>query len=190
MKRIIRFVAAIIVLATLNQNYLQAEVRLPSIFSDNMVLQQQSDVSFWGNATAGAEVKIKTSWNGKTYSVKAGSDGKWKTKVSTPAAGGPFTVTISDGKTLTLSNVLIGEVWVCSGQSNMEMTMKGYFNQPITGGNEFIATSANNNIRMITVPKVASLNTADNFTGNWVNCEPENVADFSATAYFFGTASE
>lgn len=186
MKSIIRSLATVVLLATLNHPSLQAEVKLPSIFSDNMVLQQQSDVSFWGNATAGADVKIKTSWNGKSYSVRAGADGKWRTKVATPSAGGPFTITISDGKTLTLKNVLIGEVWVCSGQSNMEMTMKGYFNQPVTGANEFIATSSNNNIRLITVPRVSNLTPVDNFTGNWVNCEPESVADFSATAYFFG----
>lgn len=186
MKRIIKIVAATLILVVLSHVTLQAEVKLPSIFSDNMVLQQQADVSFWGTATAGADVKIKTSWNNKTYSVRAGTDGKWKTKVNTPSAGGPFTITISDGKTLTLKNVLIGEVWVCSGQSNMEMTMKGYFNQPITGANEFIATSSNNNIRLITVPRVSSLTPVDNFTGSWVNCEPENVADFSATAYFFG----
>jgi sialate O-acetylesterase len=174
------------VIALVSSTGVNAEVKLPSIFGDNMVLQQMTNVSFWGSATPASNVTVKTSWNGKSYSVRAGSDGKWKTKVATPSAGGPYSVTISDGKSLTLKNVMVGEVWVCSGQSNMEMTMKGYMNQPITGSNEFIATSSNNHIRLITVPKIASLSPVDDFDGNWVLCEPETVADFSATAYFFG----
>jgi sialate O-acetylesterase len=85
-----------------------------------------------------------------------------------------------------LKNVMIGEVWVCSGQSNMEMPMKGYMNQPIKGSNEAIATSSNSAIRLFTVKKATSLQTLDDFTGSWKNCEPENVSEFSATAYYFG----
>jgi sialate O-acetylesterase len=81
---------------------------------------------------------------------------------------------------------MIGEVWVCSGQSNMEMPVKGYRNQPVLGSNEYIATSSNNQIRLITVPRVTSLTLLDDFQGAWKTCDPENVADFSATAYFFG----
>jgi sialate O-acetylesterase len=106
--------------------------------------------------------------------------------VATPAAGGPFVINISDGKQFTLNNVLIGEVWVCSGQSNMQMTMKGYFNQPTLGANEAIATSTNENIRLFTVERVKSLNPNDDFSGKWLECNPANVADFSAAAYFFG----
>jgi sialate O-acetylesterase len=166
--------------------FVNAQVKLPAIFSDNMVLQQQTDAAIWGKALPGAGITVKTSWNGKSYSVRADKDGKWKTKVSTPAAGGPYSVTISDGKAITLKNVMIGEVWVCSGQSNMEMPVKGYRNQPVLGSNEFIAVSSNNQIRLITVPKVTSLTLLDDFQGAWKTCEPENVADFSATAYFFG----
>jgi sialate O-acetylesterase len=165
---------------------LRAEVKLPAIFSDNMVLQQQADVAIWGKASANSSVSVKTSWNGKSYTTRAANDGSWKLKVSTPVAGGPFTVTISDGKAVILKNVMIGEIWVCSGQSNMEMPMKGFRNQPINGSNEFIALSSNPNIRMITVPKVTSLTPLDDFKGTWLLCEPENVSGFSATAYFFG----
>lgn len=165
---------------------LNAEIKLPSIFGDNMVLQQQTGVAIWGKASPNANVSVKTSWNNKTVTTRADREGRWKLKVPTPAAGGPYTVTISDGKPVTLRNVMIGEVWVCSGQSNMEMPMKGYRNQPITGSNEFIATSSNNSIRLITVPRVTSLTPLDDFTGSWKPCEPENVAEFSATAYFFG----
>jgi len=163
-----------------------AEIKLPAIFCDNMVLQQQTDAAIWGTAKPKTTVKITTSWNKKTYSVVSGTDGKWKTKVATPAAGGPFVITISDGKPVTLNNVLVGEVWVCSGQSNMQMTMKGYMNQPVWGATEAIATSSNQNIRLFSVERVKSLNPNDDFTGKWLECNPENVADFSATAYFFG----
>lgn len=163
-----------------------AEVKMPAIFGDNMVLQQQTEAAIWGKASPNSTVTLKTSWNGKSYSVKAGPDGRWKTKVSTPPAGGPYTVTVSDGKPVVLKNVMIGEVWVCSGQSNMEMPMKGYRNEPVLGSNEYIATSSNNTIRLITVPRVTSLTPLDDFSGQWKLCEPENVAEFSATAYFFG----
>ncbi len=165
---------------------LYAEVKLPVIFSDNMVLQQQTDAAIWGTATANKTVKVTTSWNKKSYSTKADSDGKWKVKVNTPSAGGPFSITISDGKTLKLNNVLIGEVWVCSGQSNMQMTMNGYRNQPVLGSNEAIATSTNNSIRLISIEREKSLETKDDFSGEWLKCNPENVGDFSATAYYFG----
>ncbi len=151
-----------------------------------MVLQQQTDAAIWGTASVNASVKVTTSWNGKSYTAKAGADGKWKLKVSTPAAGGPYEITVSDGKTLKLKNVMIGEVWVCSGQSNMEMPMKGYMNQPILGSNEAIATSSNPSIRLFTVKKATSLLPLDDFSGAWSTSEPVNVSEFSATAYFFG----
>ncbi len=168
----------------------KAEVKLPAIFGDNMVLQQQTDAAIWGQATPNKTVKITTSWNKKSYSANADSEGKWKIKMQTPSAGGPFSITISDGKSLTLKNVLIGEVWVCSGQSNMQMTMTGYRNQPVLGANEAIATSGNENIRLITIDRVKNLKPQEDFPGKWVECTPENVADFSAAAYFFGKMVE
>ncbi|HOO98251.1 MAG TPA: sialate O-acetylesterase [Bacteroidales bacterium] len=163
-----------------------AEVKLPSVFSDNMVIQQQTEAAIWGTATPNSTVKISTSWNRKSYTSRADASGKWKVKVTTPAAGGPYTITVTQGNSIVLKNVLVGEVWVCSGQSNMEMPMKGFRNQPITGSNEYISTSANSRIRLITVPKVTSLTPLDDFEGSWKLCEPENVSQFSATAYFFG----
>ncbi|MCF6357994.1 MAG: hypothetical protein L3J54_09340 [Draconibacterium sp.] len=165
---------------------LKAEVKLPAIFGNNMVLQQQTDAAIWGTAKADKTVKVTTSWNKKSYSTKADSDGNWKLKVETPAAGGPFSITISDGKTLTLNNVLIGEVWVCSGQSNMQMTMNGYRNQPVLGSNEAIATSTNRSIRLITIKRDKSLEEQNDFSGEWQECNPGSVGDFSAAAYFFG----
>ncbi|HBL75773.1 MAG TPA: sialate O-acetylesterase [Prolixibacteraceae bacterium] len=166
--------------------FAQAEIKLPAIFGDHMVLQQQTDAAIWGKATAGKAVRVSTSWDNKSYSAQADPQGNWKVKVKTPKAGGPYEITISDGSALKLKDVLIGEVWVCSGQSNMAMTMKGYRNQPITGSNEIIATSANPNIRMINIKLDKSLEPKDDFIGEWKECLPENVVNYSATAYFFG----
>jgi sialate O-acetylesterase len=186
MKKHLSLLVILLLIFFIYSGNLNAQVKLPAIFSDNMVLQQQTDVAIWGTAKNNSTVKITTSWNKKSYSARAGSDGRWKVKVSTPSAGGPYEVTVSEGNTLRFKNVMIGEVWICSGQSNMEMPMKGYRNQPILQSNEYIATSSNPNIRLFTVKKETNLNPQDDFTGTWLNCEPENVNGFSATAYFFG----
>jgi hypothetical protein len=99
------------------------------------------------------------------YSTKSDSKGSWKLKVQTPSAGGPYAITISDGKILKLNDVLIGEVWVFSGQSNMEMPLKGFLNQPIIGSNHTIATSKNKSIRFYTVIQDKSLVQKDDFDG-------------------------
>jgi sialate O-acetylesterase len=186
MKRIFLFFITVLIVLDITSISLYGEVKLPAIFGDNMVLQQKTDAAIWGKAVNGSTVKVITSWNNKMYTVKAGNDGSWKVKVTTPSAGGPYEISISDGKTLKLKNVLIGEVWVCSGQSNMEMPVRGYFNQPVTGSNDAIVTSSNPSIRLFTVEKATSLQPVYDFTGGWKLCEPENVSEFSATAYYFG----
>src|SRR5579859_2995856 len=98
-----------------------ANVRLPSVLSSNMVLQQRSQADLWGWCEPGEKIAITASWDGRVDSVRGTRDGHWKCQLSTPAAGGPYTITIKGQNTLTLENILIGEVWVCSGQSNMEM---------------------------------------------------------------------
>lgn len=186
MKRRLIWVPLAVLLAFTAYVPARAEVKMPAIFGDHMVLQQQTDAAIWGTATANRTVKVKTSWNGKSYSTRSGSDGNWKVKVATPSAGGPYSISISDGKEMVLHNVLIGEVWLFSGQSNMQMPMKGYTNQPVLGANEAIATSANEKIRLFTVERVKNLEPQDDFPGEWLECKPGNVADFSAAAYFFG----
>lgn len=184
-----RFISSLMTLLiafVISSATLYGEVKLPAIFGDNMVLQQQTEAAIWGTAEKNATVRVTTGWNKKSYSARAGSNGKWKLKVSTPSAGGPYEITISDGTTMRLKNVMIGEVWVCSGQSNMEMPMKGFMNEPIKGSNESIATSSNPAIRLFIVKKATSLQPLDDFAGSWKNCEPENVSEFSATAYYFG----
>lgn len=165
---------------------LKADIVLPAIFGDHMVLQQQTDAAIWGKATPGNMVEINTTWDDNSYTTRADANGNWKLEVKTPSAGGPYDISISDGKEIKLSDVLIGEVWIASGQSNMEMPMKGYRNEPIIGSNEAIVSSADGNIRLFTVRRDKSLAPLDDVNGSWKECIPENVSEFSATAYFFG----
>src|SRR6185436_390436 len=168
-------------------NTASASIRLPSFFSDNMVLQQQTDAAIWGWAEPNSSIQIISSWNKKKYTIKADAAGKWKTKISTPAAGGPFEVTISDGTPVTIHNVLIGEVWFCSGQSNMEMPMKGFRDQPIKGSNDVIFNSTNDWIRIYNVPRAVEKFLKDTTkTSWWKSANPENISNFSAAAYYFG----
>ncbi|MDR2886161.1 MAG: sialate O-acetylesterase, partial [Rikenellaceae bacterium] len=151
MKKFILMISSV-ALCTLAVN---AKVKLSGAIGDNMVLQRQSQASIWGWADAGKSVSVHTSWNSKSYSAKADKDGKWLVKVATPDAGGPYTIKISDGQPVTLSNVMIGEVWVCSGQSNMEMRMAGNSGQPIDGALDAILTAGKyrDRVRVITVPR-------------------------------------
>ncbi len=165
---------------------LNAEIKMPAIFSDNMVLQQQSDVAIWGWAKANTSVRVGTSWDKKKYSTKSDANGYWELKVKTPAASfTPYTVTVSDGKSITLNNVLIGEVWVCSGQSNMEMPMKGFPNEPIKGGPQAIATSTNPNIRCFTVQKASTSIPQEDCDGTWEMAGPKTTPNFTAAGYYF-----
>ncbi|WP_455584198.1 sialate O-acetylesterase [Bacteroides sp.] len=159
---------------------------LPAVFSDNMVLQQQTQVPIWGQADKGKTVKVIPSWDEKTYTVSTDAQGNWKLEIPTPKAGGPYEISISDGKSIKLSNVMIGEVWICSGQSNMEMPLKGWgkvqnFQQEIDNANY-------PNIRLYQVKKTISpipLTTGESTMGGWQNCSPQTVEEFSAVAYFF-----
>jgi|SRR5665647_63220 len=186
MKRNIIYIVIIFFLSLLTSASLFAEIKLPAIFCDNMVMQQQTDAAIWGKASKNSLVKVTTSWNKKSYTTYSANDGTWKLKVVTPKAGGPYEISLSDGKILKLKNVLIGEVWICSGQSNMEMPMKGYRNQPVLGSTEDITLSSNPNIRLFTVKRATNIEPIDNCVGDWKTCEPINVSEFSATAYYFG----
>jgi sialate O-acetylesterase len=163
-----------------------AVIKLPAIFGNNMVLQQQADVAIWGTARENSTVNVVTSWNNKNYSIKASVDGRWKLKIATPKAGGPYTVTISDGKALKLENVLIGEVWFCSGQSNMEMPLKGYMNQPVIGSLEATVNAPASTMRFFSTGKATSAKPLDSCKGSWQICNSETAPEFSATAFFFG----
>jgi sialate O-acetylesterase len=182
MKRIFFFLAACIAI-----QMLQAKVVLPEILSDNMVLQQNAQVKLWGKATSGATVTVKTSWNARSFTTTAASDGKFVVQVPTPAATfTPQTVTISDGEAVTLSNVLIGDVWFASGQSNMEMPLAGTFGSPTEGGEEAIVTSGKyKGIRFVKIPNSSAATPQETVAGKWVTSEPANAPRFSAVGFFF-----
>lgn len=165
---------------------MQAQVSLPPVFADNMVLQQKSDAALWGKSEPNAKIIITTTWSGGRTIVNADSEGKWFTRISTPSAGGPYEITFNDGKKLTLKNVLIGEVWICSGQSNMEMPMRGYPGQPVDGAIDYIiGAKPSVPIRSCKVMKQISLEPKDECDAVWREDTPEAVAKTSATAYFF-----
>ena len=167
-----------------------AEIKLPAFFGDNMVVQQNTDARMWGTADASSTVTVTPGWTSEKYTTKADKDGKWKITIPTPSAGGPYDVTVSDGTPLTLNNVMLGEVWLCSGQSNMEMPMKGFKNQPVEGANMAILKSRNPDIRLFTVKRNSSTVPVDDVTGSWAEASPATVRNFSATAYFFGRQIE
>jgi sialate O-acetylesterase len=153
-----------------------------------MVLQQQTNARFWGEATPNSTVTIQTSWN-TTSETKADAQGFWETTVKTPSASFTFqTVTISDGEPITLHNVLIGEVWLCSGQSNMEMPIKGFARSPIEDANETIADAPNHTIRIATIQRKGTLTPQTYAKGEWKESTTENVPEFTATGYFFALA--
>lgn len=163
----------------------QAKVEMGAIFGDNMVLQQQMNVNVWGTAVPGKRITIQSGWNSDIISVMADKSGKWKTQIATPSAGGPYKIEISDGEKLTLSNILIGEVWLCSGQSNMEMPMKGFKNQRVEGSLKSIVTSNNPQIRLCRIQRNAADMPQEYCNGSWELCTPQSVSDFSAAGYFY-----
>src|SRR6478609_7064809 len=178
MKKLVLFLTFLLVMSSAVKLF--AVVRLPPIISSNMVLQQNSQATLWGWSDPSERFTIISSWKTKIDTVIAPNSGKWKTKITTPAAGGPFTITIkSRSNTIVLENILIGEVWLCSGQSNMEMSN----NQQIK---DELPNSKNDNIRFFTVAKKTSTYPQDHADGQWVSCDEETLRRFSAAGYFFG----
>ena len=179
---------AISIFIALNLSLLgQQKLNLPSIFSDNMVLQQNSNVSFWGWGNPNTEIEIKTSW-GSIVKGLIKSDSSWNLKFDTPSAGGPFLISIaSEEELISLQNIMLGEVWLCSGQSNMEMPMMGWLPNDLIDNSDYEIENSNYpDIRLFTVEKTVSVNVQNDLKGDWKECSPQTVPNFSATAYFFG----
>jgi len=160
---------------------MMANVSLPNIFSDNMVLQRNSEVKIWGWASPKEEIKLVSSWNNQEYKTVANNQAKWELWIKTPEAGGPFTISIKGYNEVVLKNILIGEVWLCSGQSNMEMSASW----GIDNGEEEAKNATNPNIRFFTVPKLTATSPQNNLLGNWTESTPETMKYFSAIGYFF-----
>ena len=159
----------------------RAEVRLPSLFSDHMVLQCEWEAAFWGWADPGEKVIVSGSW-GATASAAADVDGRWRTNLRTPQAGGPFSVTVWATNSIEINDVLSGEVWLCSGQSNMGMTVGSSANAA-----EEIAAADYPRIRLLSVSLVTAEEPRDECKVRpWAACSPDTVGSFSAAGYFFG----
>jgi sialate O-acetylesterase len=159
----------------------QAEVRLPAIFSDQMILQQQRLVPIWGWSEPDEKVSIRGSWSELSIEAVGNSEGKWKSKLPTPVAGGPFTVTVQGTNKIVSGDVLTGEVWICSGQSNMWWPVSQAKNPQ-----EEITAANYPSIRLFTVAQQFSTKPQSNCGGTWKLCNPETVGSFSAVGYFFG----
>lgn len=162
-------------------NTANADVTLPAIISDNMVLQQKIDANLWGWAKPEEQIEITPSWSNLTIRVKANKEGKWLAKVKTDKAGGPYIITFKAKNTIILKEVYLGEVWFCSGQSNMEMKVSSAKDV------DSISRAATNPlIRMFTVKRATSLTPQEDVTGSWIVNSPSSVGNFSAIAYHFG----
>ena len=168
----------------------KAQTTVGTVFGDGMVLQQQKDIYLWGTDNVGTKIIVVSSW-GETTQTTTSKNGKWKLRLSTPNAGGPHTITIKGSSTVTIDDVLIGEVWVISGQSNMQLPLKGGLDGNfIEGGLDAIVNSKNDRIRFFTVKQNTSLKPLDNVKGRWEKAAPSTSGSFSAVGYFFAQQLE
>lgn len=158
-----------------------ANIVVPSVFSDHMVLQQNDEVKFWGWADPNEEVILKTSWSDVEYKTKGSTQAYWELKINTPSAGGPFTITIKGNNVIVIKDILIGEVWLCSGQSNMEMSA----DWGIDNGEQEINNANYPNIRFYTIQKKGAKFPQQDINANWNVCTPETMKSNSSLAYFF-----
>jgi sialate O-acetylesterase len=170
-----------LVLLLANGGTVFADVSLPAVICDNMVLQRGRASAIWGWAEPGEKVSVKGSWQWFWASTSADADGRWNVNVLPPRAAGPYEITIHGRNTITIKNVLVGEVWVCSGQSNMQWSVQASAN-----AQEEVAAAKYPQIRLFYVKREVADEPKSNCTGNWVECRPETVPGFSAVAYFFG----
>jgi sialate O-acetylesterase len=181
MKHTLRLIFAVILLQFLCLS-LFADVRLPAVVGNHMVLQQESLVTIWGWCEPGERITLSTTWDTTTYHTTGTSSAKFSLKIKTPAAGGPFQISIHGQNTITIEDVLIGEVWLCSGQSNMEMS----YSLGIKRYTADIENGHNPQIRLFHIPKLTARWPQDDTRGYWVVCNPEDLKTFSLAGYFFG----
>ena len=157
----------------------RADVKLPAIFSSHMVLQQKIPNRVWGWADPGEEVTVSIS--SQSHKATAGSDGAWSVTLQPLSVGEPLTLTVKGKNTVTIEDVLVGEVWICSGQSNMQWSVRVSNNADLEK-----AAARYPQIRLISVPQVGTQEPQKDFRGSWQVCSPESVENFSAVGYFFG----
>jgi sialate O-acetylesterase len=160
--------------------FLFATIRLPAVIGSHMVLQQRSEITIWGWCDVGEKVNLKAGWDTTNYTVTGSPSARWNIKLKTPAAGGTYQITIEGSNKIVLDDVLIGEVWVCSGQSNMEMSMS--WGLPYQ---DEVTNATDKNIRFFNIPRTTSEYPQDDVRTEWKVCNPDEMSKFSAAAYFF-----
>ena len=161
---------------------LAAAVRLPAVIGSHMVLQRGTNATLWGWAAAAETVTVLASWSTNIWKATASNGGRWSTAITTPQAVGPHTIRIKGGNEIVLEDVLVGEVWVCSGQSNMEWSG----DQGLRQCQEEAPRATNSMIRFFHIPKATADTPQDHLTARWVVCSPGEMIHFSAVGYFFG----
>lgn len=177
MKKIIITIAVFFIISKT-----EAKIFLPAVYSNHMVLQQKKAVKIWGWSEVGEKITITTSWDTVTYIAEGDAYAKWVTLLSTPAAGGPYTITVKGPyNTIAIEDVLIGEVWLASGQSNMEMNT--WWGLPYDAE---VKNATNNQIRFFHIGRSSSPFPQEDVRAEWLVCSPEAMKGFSAAAYFFG----
>jgi sialate O-acetylesterase len=166
-----------------------AEVKLPALVSSHMVLQRNTTITLWGWSDATEKISLQASWLREPVNIVANSAGEWKVKIRTTGSKSPQTIRIKGrDSNFLLEDILFGEVWLCSGQSNMTMPVRGNVGQPVFGAQQAIATAGNANLRLFTVDQLATKEPKQELGKykGWKSASIENVKDFSAIAYFYG----
>ncbi|WP_232516241.1 sialate O-acetylesterase [Chitinophaga caeni] len=174
----------LLVFLTFGASFTMANVRLPAVLGSHMVLQRNADVKLWGWALPNEKIKITTSWNNRVDSVVADGNASWSIKIPTPGAGGPYKITIHGYNTLVLDDIMIGEVWLCSGQSNMERNGNQLWDSIVKASNG--QPLRNEQVRMFQIPRTTANDPQENCTGEWTVCDTASIKNFSAVGYFYG----
>jgi sialate O-acetylesterase len=174
-------VLALCAIAALSATSSQADIRLPAIIGDNMVLQAGDRVQFWGWADPNEEIEVAASWRDFKWAIQADETGKWQFRMGAPAVGGPYEITLKGKNTVAIKNILAGQVWVCSGQSNMQWAVR-----QAAHAEQEVAAATYPKMRLFSVERKVAESPQDDCKGKWVECSPETVGDFSAVGYFFG----
>ncbi|MCC6652141.1 MAG: hypothetical protein IT348_13395, partial [Candidatus Eisenbacteria bacterium] len=164
--------------------------RMPPLYSSHMVLQRGAPAHFHGTGASGTSVSVEPGWGASGASTTVGADGRWQVRVALPAEPGPYEVRVVASDTIAvLRNVLVGEVWICAGQSNMEMPLSGWPpGSPVEGSAAAIAAAGNPALRFFTVGRTFSTRPESTYTGEWLECTSSSASAFSATGFFFGRA--
>lgn len=186
-KAIIYSLASAVLLLT--ASLVDAEIKLPAVISSNMVLQRNAEVTLWGWADVDEEITVKPSWLGQAVKTRSNAEGKWSIALTTTGSKDAQSLSFAGTDSqLNLDNILFGEVWICSGQSNMEQPVKGFSAQPVYGSSQYITHSRNPNLRLFTVKRDVSTSAKEDLAQcvSWQEARPDAVANFSAAGYLFG----